>query len=485
MGITRMDILSNAPQNIIFHKKSNQTNFGGILSLIFFIIAFVIIIFYLINYFAEDDFSIQYSYYQKSVLDDYNINQLDKIINDDKYNPYFNFRFFMQAKCKDNERTIYQSLGKEYLLINSTNNETIPRNTLLNLRATDIDITIMYKCENEFCIIKEQERYEKVERIQFYTRYNGFFLDHQNKENPFHKRSGLEGTSLIQSFYELKNPLKNIFHWKITKYKTEEGLTKIKNRINNIKEEDAKIYGLINNDKTSESLKNVVDNLIIFHNNTYYRILGQLKFEINYYHFDEYSRTKKSIWNTIANICSLTMTVYNIFSVFVSKFYSSSFDNYTLVEKVIFNQKNQINKINEVKNFELTSTTSDPKTDKLISDSNKEKNSIDKEDENKKEDSDSLNIKDNNVTLPELNCFSFLFNYIYNFNPCKISRQQIISKCNEIIGEYYTIEKIIYNQIIIENLLKDYKWNNSELSKLDNNKLIIQLKNLISNFKKT
>ena len=228
-----------------------------------------------------------------------------------------------------------------------------------------------------------------------------------------------------------------------------------------------------------------MDNLIIFHNNTYYRILGQLKFEINYYHFDEYSRTKKSIWNTIANICSLTMTVYNIFSVFVSKFYSSSFDNYTLVEKVIFNQKNQINKINEVKNFELTSTTSDPKTDKLISDSNNEKNSIDKEDENKKEDSDSLNIKDNNVTLPELNCFSFLFNYIYNFNPCKISRQQIISKCNEIIGEYYTIEKIIYNQIIIENLLKDYKWNNSELSKLDNNKLIIQLKNLISNFKKT
>ena len=66
----------------------------------------------------------------------------------------------------------------------------------------------------------------------------------------------MEGTSLIQSFYELKNPLRNIFYWKITKYKTEEGLTKIKNRINNIKEEDAKIYGLLNNDKTSESLKN-------------------------------------------------------------------------------------------------------------------------------------------------------------------------------------------------------------------------------------
>ena len=78
MGITRMDILSNAPQNFIFHNKSNQTNFGGILSLIFFIIALVIIIFYLINYFAEDDFSIQYSYYQKSILDNLNFNDIEK-----------------------------------------------------------------------------------------------------------------------------------------------------------------------------------------------------------------------------------------------------------------------------------------------------------------------------------------------------------------------------------------------------------------------
>ena len=55
-------------------------------------------------------------------------------------------------------------------------------------------------------------------------------------------------------------------------------------------------------------------------------------------------------------------------------------------------------------------------------------------------------------------------------------RQEIISKCNK-------LENILYNQIKMENLMIDYKWNNPDLNKLDNNEfifIIIQLKNLIS-----
>ena len=76
-------------------------------------------------------------------------------------------------------------------------------------------------------------------------------------------------------------------------------------------------------------------------------------------------------------------------------------------------------------------------------------------------------------------------NNIYSLKGCKIKKQEIISKCNEIIIKYFSIEKIIYNQLIIENLLKDYNWNNVELSKFDNNELIIQLKNLITSIKTT
>ena len=38
---------------------------------------------------------------------------------------------------------------------------------------------------------------------------------------------------------------------------------------------------------------------------------------------------------------------------------------------------------------------------------------------------------------------------------------------------------IIYNQMKLENLFKDYKWNNPELNTIENNKMISDLKLLI------
>lgn len=64
-------------------------------------------------------------------------------------------------------------------------------------------------------------------------------------------------------------------------------------------------------------------------------------------------------------------------------------------------------------------------------------------------------------------------------------RQEIIDKCNEIILKYYSVENILYNQLMLEILLKDYKWNVPELNKLDNNKLILQLKNQVNSFNYT
>ena len=41
-------------------------------------------------------------------------------------------------------------------------------------------------------------------------------------------------------------------------------------------EDETKIIGLTSYEKENEALKNYYDNLIIFKDNTYYRILGQL-----------------------------------------------------------------------------------------------------------------------------------------------------------------------------------------------------------------
>ena len=57
----------------------------------------------------------------------------------------------------------------------------------------------------------------------------------------------------------------------------------------------------------------------------------------------------------------------------------------------------------------------------------------------------------------------------------------IISICNDIILKYYSIENIIHNQFIIENILEDYKWNNNNLKDIINNKAFIKLKNLLDN----
>ena len=46
--------------------------------------------------------------------------------------------------------------------------------------------------------------------------------------------------------------------------------------------------------------------------------------------------------------------------------------------------------------------------------------------------------------------------------------------------KYLSVDSILNNQIIMENLFKDYLWNNSSLSVIENNELILKLKNLIS-----
>ena len=40
-----------------------------------------------------------------------------------------------------------------------------------------------------------------------------------------------------------------------------------------------------------------------------------------------------------------------------------------------------------------------------------------------------------------------------------------------------SIDSLLYNQIKLENLFKDYKWNDPELNDIKNNRMIISLKN--------
>ena len=84
---------------------------------------------------------------------------------------------------------------------------------------------------------------------------------------------------------------------------------------------------------------------------------------------------------------------------------------------------------------------------------------------------------DSSFTLDKLSFFDFLYNNIY-CKCCKKRRwQEIINIVNNTIYKYLSIDSLLYNQMNLENLFKDYIWNNPLLNNIQNNPMIIKLKN--------
>ena len=77
--------------------------------------------------------------------------------------------------------------------------------------------------------------------------------------------------------------------------------------------------------------------------------------------------------------------------------------------------------------------------------------------------------------LIEINFIQFLLNHIYFKRKHKRKEQKVIDVCNNIISKYISIDFILYNQIIFESLLKDYKLNDNNLKTIWNNSLIKKL----------
>ena len=68
MGLHSLDFLNDSPKNFIIKNKSNKTHFGGILTLVFYILTILIIIFYSIVFIAQEEFFIEYTYHEKFLM---------------------------------------------------------------------------------------------------------------------------------------------------------------------------------------------------------------------------------------------------------------------------------------------------------------------------------------------------------------------------------------------------------------------------------
>ena len=88
----------------------------------------------------------------------------------------------------------------------------------------------------------------------------------------------------------------------------------------------------------------------------------------------------------------------------------------------------------------------------------------------------SENIRRSNLNLSVPKFFNFLF-HIFYFKCCRRASDHIlIDSCNNIVSKYITIENILYNQMKLECLWKDYKWNNPQNEKKQKEDLILELK---------
>ena len=113
--------------------------------------------------------------------------------------------------------------------------------------------------------------------------------------------------------------------------------------------------------------------------------------------------------------------------------------------------------------------------------------SIDNKDQNteEKEDSiDTLNSSDkeiqNNkinrsIKYPLIKFYDFLVHKLYLKCFGHSDKQNFINSCNDVLKRYASMENLIYNQIRLESLFKDYKWNNPHYDIQEKNEFINQL----------
>ena len=193
--------------------------------------------------------------------------------------------------------------------------------------------------------------------------------------------------------------------------------------------------------------------------------------------YTEYFRKRISELDIVANILSL---IANIFTgvKFIFGFYSNNFNNFKIIEKLLDKKtakKIIINKSQEMNDLENNKfiAIKDDLNEKCIDKESKENNHNEDNNYDTKEKEDDLST--NKTRLKKLHFFDFFLNNLYCC--CKNQRpQKIIHTCNQIVYKYASIDNIIKNQILMENFLKDYIWNDPSLNNVENNNLFIQLK---------
>ena len=465
-----LDFISESPKVCIFQKSSNKTNLGGILTLIYLIVLILIIIAYLFDFFTYEKY--EYSYFYEYILKK---SDRDKIKENPEFNQPINISFYFQHNKID--------VSDDFIIFVWDESISEIKNRLINSKnivekPNDLDsliFQIKHICRDEDCKIdKKYEADITKNDYQLILSYNTSVIDDDNDDNPivntllnFTYKFSLENVADIllrrdvYNFEEKKDILLRITDY-LLDYQNNYTFGKFEEVYTSANKNSGRAHCVIND----RFCLNVIN----------------LKIENPLEGIHLYKRKKKLIWDYFANIAALGITIFHVFCKVFGFIYSKTFDNYKIVENILFNRTIRI-KYKELNQSNIKFG------DKLIDEDSIHNKLIHERNNSNDENiitNDEYNINDlldenNKISskLPELNFYHYFFNNIY----CKccgyIKKQKLISSCNEILDKYYSIENILFNQILFENLMKDYKWNNPELKSIHKNDLIISLKNYL------
>ena len=450
------DFLSKSPNLFIFQKAQNKTNFGGVLFIIYVLSCLAIFLYYLLDYLENSKFEIQYTYNYNLTLHE----DLDAMLNNNSLNPVVSGKVLLI----DNES---HYLSDNFVILNEHSGYVRRNELYFEERVSDIDIRIYYKCSKSNCSLREEDL-RHFYSLKFCN--VPFLISHQNKYHPLYQDEHYLSCHDYEFSFETK--IKKNLDWQVIKYIEKGGLfSKGKETIGgSIKSGDIFIY-----DKPDYAIIQFGQLFNI------YMLLYEIKIRNDFDYYDEYIRTEVSTLTIFANSFSLWMSFFTGFTFIFDFLYATNFNNYKIIQNILslgkikskelkdFNFYNDFNELEESKDIESKNNNIIIKEEYTSSNEKFIGNSVD---ENNQSEGDSLK-------LPKLHFFDYIFNSFYCNKRCcpNYKKQMLISTCNKIIYKYLSVESILYNQINLENLLKDYRWNNPRLKNIQNNELINKLVN--------
>ena len=459
----KIDFLSQPPSNklSIFNQQRSKTSIGGAIFIIEIIAIFLITFIYLFDHFNVLPYNIETNSIFIPHIAVYQTKDLEERFDKEKTFT-FNIRTDFQNEVSDNF-----SIATFYYGFYPEPKKGDLRKTGITKKPSELKLGIFYKCNNDtVCKSFDRNRNNKDYTLQYYEfqmHYPGFEINHQGIE-PLRDNVG---SITIKSRFLFDTITYTKFHWRNIKYEEESGMwSRFFNNYLLGKEPVSYVQGYID---SYDTIPLEIEEERSYTNNKEEKLLAILEIENDVLSYLSYKRTANSIFTTIANICALISTVNFVLIQFLS-IYSINFENYEIIRYVTQKRNISINNLikksekkQEMKDINIKEETNAP----LISEEN--------EMFNDEIGNDIQEAVDKNHE--KMNFYEFFLNSLYCDCCKKRKTQEIIKISNEIISKYLSIENLLYNQMILEQFWTDYKWNNPDLNNIQNDEMIIKLKN--------